>query len=533
MDGFQSVRRSRWTTLLALSLSAAAMAGCRVSQDDVHRWEGTQQGPDKLVAVLLHDKYDLPLRVEAAMSLVRMKPRAGRRIGITKMVETLEHVTPEARQAIVAGLLPELIAELQKPPPVAQAGQATPPDGSYPYKDTAYALLNAKDPPIVTDPALKASLKSALIQWALADFEHRLNNRTQTYGMEQLLRLVDESSGQAVAGLPALMTRDARNLDPMASLVAELGDAKTKLAASTALTDIAKFVNSDAWLKLKTPDLQASNAASKLEPTEKQFQAQLLQFQEEELMRVFGTLKKIGGRPVVDYLLGFAATKEFSEKRRQAAVAALEGRLDRNNPQDIQRIFDLAKSPDTPDVVLDQAFRRIGEMPREQVATKLYELFSTDKWKLRRQAASTLLKMSTVGNIDEFISKIDTITKGFAMSEALVYGAYLGDLKGGSVAEGLKKHLTSGGPAARTSAIGYYYTFGTPTDLPVMQSLENDTAKAPVCETDPDCKWSCEIAKAGSKEREAKDITTIGDFVKYCVEPAMRERKTEAKKDTK
>jgi hypothetical protein len=532
MDGFHPMRHARWTAVL-LSLATVSVAGCRVSENDVHRWEGTQQGPDKLVAVLLHDKYDLALRVEAAMSLVRMKPRAGRRIGIGKMVDTLEAVAPEARQAIVAALVPELIAELQKPPPVAQAGQATPPDSSYPYKDAAYAMLAAKEPPVITDPALKASLNGALVKWALADFEHRLNNRTQTYGMEQLLRLVDEGSGQAVAGLPALMTRDARSLGPMASLVAELGDAKTKLAASTALTEIAKFVNSDAWLKLKTPDLQASNAASKLQPTEKQFQAQLVQFQEEELMRLFATLKKVGGRPIVDYLLVFAASKDVNEKRRQTALAALEGQLDRNNPQDLQRLLDIAKAPDTPDAVLDQAFRRIGEMPREQVATKLYELFATDKWKVRRQAAGTLLKMSKVENIDEFLAQIGGITKGFAMSEALGYGAYLGDVKGGSVAEALKKHLTSGGAAARTSAIGYYYTFGTTADLPAMQALESDSTKAPVCETEPDCKWSCMIEKPGTKESEAKDIATIGDYVKYCIEPEMRKRNPEAKKDTK
>ena len=37
-----------------------------VNEDDIHRWESTSHGPDKLRAVLYNDKYDTPLRVEAA-----------------------------------------------------------------------------------------------------------------------------------------------------------------------------------------------------------------------------------------------------------------------------------------------------------------------------------------------------------------------------------------------------------------------------------------------------------------------------------
>lgn len=535
-------RRRRLATTVALCLAtafaAAPLGGCRVNDDDVHRWENTARGPDKLSAVLLHDKYEVPLRVEAALSLIRMKPRQGRRIGITMVVETLSQpqVTPEARQQIVAKLIPAIIGELKKPPPVAQAGQPSPPDGSYPYKDAAYALLNAERTVIIADETLKASLKQALVDWAMADFEHRLDNRTQSYGMEQLLRYLGAPS---VAGLPKLMTREAKHLDQMAALVSELGDAKTKDAASTSLVNIAKYVTSDEWTKVKTPELQAANAASKLAPTEKQFQAQLAQYQDEELFRVFGALRKVGGRPAVDFCLSFAGDGKQNEKRRSAALAALEGRLDRNNPDDIKRVLAIA-SADAPDTVLDGAFRRIGEMPRERVVEDLYKLMKIDtKWKIRRAAAMTVLKMSTVKNLDEFMSKLpEGAAKGFAMPEALAYGASFGDLKEGNPLEAAKKYFTTGSPAARASAISYMFTYGTVADLGVVQPLENEKANVPVCDSDPECKWSCEVAKEGAKdpakEREAKDIKTVGDFVRFCIEPAMKERKPEPpKKDEK
>lgn len=510
---------------LGVGLTTSA---CRVNEDDIHRWESTEHGPDKLKAVLLHEKYDNALRVEAATSLIRMKPRQGRRVGIGIMVETLASISPEARQAIVAELVPAIIAELKKPPPVAQAGQPTPPDGSFPYKDAAYAMLTSDRTVIIADETLKGSLKAALIEWGMADFEHRLEDRTQSYSMEQLLRSIGPA---AVVGLPKLMTRDAKRLDQMASQVAEIGDPPTKEAASASLVAIVRFVTSDEWVKLKKPELQAGNAASKLVPTETQFKAQLAQYQEEELFRVFGSMKKLGGRPSVDFLLAFAADKQQPEKRRQAALAALEGRLDRNNPKDIQRILEIATA-DAPDAVLDQAFRRVSEMPRELVAAKLYELFKVDKWKIRRAAATTILKMSTVAHVDEFMSKLPD-ARGFAMPEALTYGALLGDLKEGSPAEALKKHFSAGPAPVRASAIAYYFTFGTAADLGAVKPLESDSTRVPVCDADPDCKWACEVQKEGSPDRELKDVKTVGEFVQYCVEPAMREKKTALEKGEK
>lgn len=527
--------RRRFASVFALCLATGAAgltsSGCRVNEDDIHRWETTAHGPDKLKAVLLHDKYDNALRVEAALSLIRMKPRGGRRVGIGMMVDALASITPESRQAIVASLVPDIIAELKKPPPVGQAGQPAPPDTSYPYKDAAYAMLTTDRTVIISDDALKQNLRDALVEWAMADFEHRLEDRTQAYGMEQLLRYI---GSPAVAGLPKLMTREAQRLDSMAGIVAELGDPKAKTAASSALVTIAQYILSDQWKKDKEPELKKANAASKLEPTEKQFQAQLAQFQDEDLFRVFGSMKKVGGRPTVDFLLSFAAKKDEAPKRRQAALAALEGQLDRSNPDDLKRIVQIV-SVDAPDEVLDQAFRRAGEMPRELVVDKLYELFKTDKWKIRRAAAATVLKMSTVKHVDEFMSKLPEgkAEKSFALSEALAYGAALGDLKEGKPLDALKKHWSSGPATARTSALAYWYTFGTSADLPTVQPYESESIAAPSCDADPDCKWSCEVEKEGAKDRELKDIKTVGDFVRYCVEPAMRERKPEAKKDDK
>ena len=77
-----------------------------------------------------------------------MKPRQGRRVGIGIMVDTLANVTPERRRMIVAALVPAIIAELRKPPPVAQAGKPRPQDPSFPFKDAAYAMQRLGPEPL-------------------------------------------------------------------------------------------------------------------------------------------------------------------------------------------------------------------------------------------------------------------------------------------------------------------------------------------------------------------------------------------------
>src|SRR4051812_7329577 len=98
--------------LLRVSLFAVAGAlvgtcciGCRVSDTDVKRWGSTEHGPDKLVAVLIHDKYDWQLRTEAGLELLRMKPRSGRRIGINRLVESLGMLAPDERKKLIDGML--------------------------------------------------------------------------------------------------------------------------------------------------------------------------------------------------------------------------------------------------------------------------------------------------------------------------------------------------------------------------------------------------------------------------------------------
>jgi hypothetical protein len=510
----------------AVVLALAAGTGCRTSEDDVHRWADTAQGPRKLVAVLTHDKYPIDLRVEAALTLIRMKPRGGRRVGIQGtddqkgLIEALSQMPPAGRTAVVSRLVPRLVEEMQKPPPVAQAGQPAASDPSVPYKDAAFAILTHDNGSLVPDEGLRKTLRASLAQWASTNFAERLDDSSQIYGIEQMMR---ELRAEGVRPLSELIAPNAPRIDRIADLIADSGDPETKLKASQKLVSVAKETNSENWLRQKAPALEAANRASKLTPKPEQFRAQLAQYQEEELLRVFSSMKKVGGKPAVDYLFTFAQDKSQSEKRRAAAMAALQGNVDRNNPTHAQQILAIAAAPDTPDNLRDVALQRVAEFPRELVVGRLYELFKNDNWKVRWVAAELVLKMSDTSHLPEFMQRIGG-AENMAITEPLRYGALIADMKGKQKPEEVvDKYLTGGSIQSRLTALGYYYEVGNPSQLAKVEPSAKDNAKTPSCnEGAKDCEWKCTVQSGTSAEE--KNVTTVSEFVEFCVKPAMQKR---------
>src|ERR1700730_6611740 len=121
-------RRLRDCSAGAALAAIGLTAGCSVSESDVHRWETSEAGPEKLYAIVTHDKYSWPLREEAALSLVRMRPRNGKRVGLEylamgydtpqgKVPGALSVLSEEARRRIVGGITPKLVEAMRQPPP--------------------------------------------------------------------------------------------------------------------------------------------------------------------------------------------------------------------------------------------------------------------------------------------------------------------------------------------------------------------------------------------------------------------------------
>ena len=514
-------------TFVLLGALSVAATGCRTDSTNIEAWGRKSQGPKKLVAVLTHEKYPIDLRIEAALMLVSMKPRGGRRIGIQGtdeqpgLIDALAQMQPAARHAVVTRLVPKLQEEMLKPLPPTQAGVAVA-DPTIPYKDAAFALLTHDDGALLTDEALRKSLKTTLATWTATNFADRLDDTSQMFGMEQVLR---ELKVDGVRSLPDLIVPGANKIDRISQMIADFGDDATKAKASEKLVAVAKEVNSPKWIEQKAGVVEAANKASKLNPKPEQFKAQVAQYQEEELTKVFSSMKKVGGKPVVAYLLAFAQDKQQPEKRRQVALSALQGNIDKKDTTHAAAVLAIAGASDTPDSVRDAALQRVGELPRALVIDKLYDLFKDPNWKVRQVAAQLVLKMSETPQLPEFFSKLAQ-ADNMAITEPLRYGALLASMKGTpSAAEVAEKYAGTGHPVEdRLTALGYFYNVGTAADLPKISGYASDHTATPKCKADAkDCDWKCEVQTA--KGPETKEVTTLGEFVEYCVKPAMEKNK--------
>ncbi|HTQ07530.1 MAG TPA: hypothetical protein VMI54_26920 [Polyangiaceae bacterium] len=514
--------------VFALALAFGADA-CRTNADNIQHWATTVQGPKKLIAVLTHDKYPIDLRVEAALALIRMKPRNGRRIGIDGsddqpgLIASLTQMAPATRTQIVSRLVPALEAEILKPPPVAQAGQATPSDPSVPYKDAAFALLTTDGGRLLNDPALRQRVRAAISRWISQGFAQRFDDSSQTYAVKQM---VGELKSDAVKALPGLIQPDAPKIDALSDLIADYGDPTTKQAASERLVTVASDVDSPAWINRKSPGVEAANKASKLAPTPDQFKAQMAQYQQEELLRVFASMKRVGGAPTVSWLLKIAEDKTQDPKNRAGALAALQGNLDPKSASQADAVLAVAGAPDTPDEVRDVALQRAGEFPRAAVIERLYGLFASPSWKVRWVAAELVLKMSDTSQLPEFMERIGK-AEGMAITEPMRYGSLIAQMKGSAPpVKVIEPYLGTSHPVpARLTALGYYYEKGTKSDIGKLSHLEGDREKTPTCAKDADgCEWKCEVE--GEGKRETKDIATVGEFFTYCIKPAMEKRTT-------
>ncbi|MGC4066210.1 MAG: hypothetical protein QM784_16520 [Polyangiaceae bacterium] len=408
------LRSSRLLTALLFSsafVAGAGAVGCRTTESDVHRWGETQNGPKRLEAVISHDKYSDALRTEAAMTLVRMKARNGKRVGLEGgddpeqrgLLAVLSSMPKETRGKLIGAMVPALEAGMRSPPADKASRRV---DQSFSYKDAAFAILTHDKGGLITNEDHRRRLQDAIAEWVTADFANRMEEPTQIYSMDQVLRYL---GARGVKRLPELMTVGATKLDRLSEFVAEFGDMPTRLAASEKLVAIASHVNSAKWLAEREPILRKANQESKLNPKPEQFKAQLDAYQEEELIRLFSSMKKVGGKPVVDYLIAFASDAANSEKRRVAAVAALEGNIDRNETKLVDHLFALASAENTPDGLRDLALRRLSELPRKLVIARLYALFTNDNWKVRFGPADLALRMSDSTEVPEYMTKLGAV----------------------------------------------------------------------------------------------------------------------------
>ncbi|MBL8720516.1 MAG: hypothetical protein JNL79_31310 [Myxococcales bacterium] len=563
----------------ALLVAVCVVTGCRVNTDDLRRWEKTQNGPDKLVAVLIHDKYEKELRVEAAWSLVDMKRRGGQPVGLNRLIEELQKMSASERREILEGLWKKLGPKVVVP--LEKAGDGKVADPAVSFKDATFALFNEEK--LEMDGKLRTSMASALAEWALGkegdapdkrleNFEKKMDNSGQAYGLEQILRKLGTS---ASTRLPALLKAapavKSVKLDAIARITVDVkptgGDKKAAEAYDKArdelsanFAELLKATLGDGYTKGVEDEVKATLGGNPQGKTvladPKLFATYMNKVRDDRLNYMFPIAKLAGRKAVVDVLVALASDGKAQKEHRALALAALEGNVDTTSDDSLKAFLAIAKS-DAPDEVKHGALLRISNYPPEKAIKTFYELFDAPNWKVRFDGAmSVLALMQKAGTksgttVKEFLGKLprglggpeappipgkETGGNKMGLGEPSSYGQAFTLLPKDMGVDAAIADILTGNPTDRKpigpllTAFGYYYATGKPSDLPMLAKWETDKQPVPKCKEDDECNWEkpgCPVPKNPAKPDDGydnKSIATVGDYVTYCVKPEIERR---------
>lgn len=395
----------RTCRLLILACIAFGLfcGACKVTEKDVDAWKGTRKGPGKMVAVLLADKFDMPLRIYAALELVEMERQDVD--GVTEMQQAIQKLDAETRAQITEGLADGLIALMKKPAAAAaQQDDATegvdssaPPPHQVRAKDAAFVLVSS------APPEVKERLTQALVQWYTADFNGR--SLTGNFSAEQVVRGLGSSAARSlVDSLDAKLPQAA--LIKLSELIGQLGDPEAKKKAGARLVAIEREMEGAGfltWLKEQiSTQLKAANQpldSARIEKAAELNRENFINNGALPAMKYLADQEEVQKR-----LLDIAGAKDAKlTDRRTRALQALEGKL---GPEHVDEVLALALNASNPVSVRDYAFDRVGDTRNPKALASLWPLLADQDERLRWRAGELILVIGGPQVLSEFFAKL-------------------------------------------------------------------------------------------------------------------------------
>jgi hypothetical protein len=105
-----------------------------------------------------------------------------------------------------------------------------------------------------------------------------------------------------------------------------------------------------------------------------------------------------------------------------------------------------------------------------------------------------------------------------SLNEPITYGLLIMNMDPGTGPKPravLDQFLGSPSMGAKLTAAGSYYQ-SAKKDASAVVAIDGDKEPLPKCDDADKCGWECYVGK------DKKDPTTVGEFVKYCVEPQLK-----------
>lgn len=504
---------TRW--LLGLLL-LGAVAGCRVTAEDIDYWKGTVKGPGKIVAVLLSDRYPLELRARAALALVEMdRTDVDGVVELRKALARIKQRDEETARRLVMEIAPKLVEMLgQAPAAGADENVVGPPEVQVRAKDVAVDLFGYLKG---DEQAAKVrdQLIDAVLDWYVADFNGR--SLAGLYSAEQVVeKLRQRAAGKLVDSLDAKLP--PQTLIKISELIARFGSPKAKRRAAQRLIDIEKEMFSKPYLDWMREQARKQFEKAGRKPSKRQLEG-TVRLTRNKFLRdgVYPAMKHLAGdKLLAAYLLELASLKgkdEFTNLRREWALKALAGNV---RPEHAARLVALAVDRSAPAPVRAAAFELLPETRNKKVIPKLWPIVQDAEAnpQERGQAGAVVLTLGGPSIVDELLRRLPTAADTKYDPEELAGYAQVLSQMSPLPTDKMRRLLGSPHWWARVLALRYFERRGDASDLKRVQKLTSDTTP---------------LVGDGWARREQK---TVGDVAKATLEEMKRrlQRKQGGKK---
>lgn len=472
------------------------------SQDIAH-WQGTVDGPENIVAVLLANDYDVSLRAEAGLALIEME--RDDEDGIQLLQGAIERIASRDEaplREIVAGMAPGLLGLMEGP-----AGQLSEnPDRPEQVRaqNAAYLLIaHANDetrPPLI----------DGVVGWYLEEFVAR--SESGRHSFEQVVRSLGAPAARRL--LDAISYQmPPQGLVQVAELIGHVGDDETKQRAATRLVEVEMAMESQEfidWLKSKIAEALASQGS---DDSDARVTNIALVNQDIFINSAIDAMKHLASFAAVrDRLMTIAVTAPTGDMtadsqallntRRQRALMALEGNATEAH---LSQLLDLALNP--PLLVQDYAFDRIGEIGSPEAIPRLWPLVenaSADQKRLRWRAGEMVLLLGGSDILDQFFTRLpDERRTEYPPQELVGYAVQLSQMT--PPVDLIERELSARQWHRRVIALHSIALSGTAADIARMQRLVSDRAR---------------VVGEGW---EARGIRTVGNIAEAAI-ASLRER---------
>lgn len=474
---FRARARTALHVLLPTLLLGVAL-GCAVTEEDIVRWENTQRGPGRIVAVLLADKYDDALRIRAGVALVEMEPRTGDHAvdGVVALQQALESLDDATRTRIVDGMTPRLLEMMRgEGAAAAPADSTAPPPIQIRAKDASYLIIGW------ASPENRTALTDGVVGWFVDDFNGR--NLAGAYSAEQVVRALGApAASRLVDAMTARIPSAA--LVQIANLVAQIGDAATKTRAAERLVAVEQEIEGaefGAWL---TERFRAQLAERGIERTDAEIAVGVEANRELYINEgAIPAMHHLAAEAVIgNRLLAIAQitaptaplTAATLETRRVSALQAMEGHV---RGDQVPALLAMALDQTAPDRVRDYAFDRIADSHDRGVLPQLWPLATQDgtarrdAWRERWRLGSLLLTLGGRDVVVEWFSRLPSVRGvAYAREELHGYAERLAQMRP-EPTDVVRSQLTSADWWDQAIALYYFERIGTEADVPALQRL--------------------------------------------------------------